>query len=669
MDRNLAMPSADEIVAKLQDYQNTMQEEGEMDFDVTLFVSEDDWDLKVGPSDMTSPDAISNATIDVDFSVDELEEIAKDLLYDLEEYASILGSDDRRGEDRYSRDDYDVDNEYYEEGCKKKKKPGDRELKESTPNFNYVNRCVAVTGEDLEDGHHPEVTRLPDNLPQLRSYPRMLISDDFNYGLYVVMTSGYYEGACIDWIADDDNDPDGFDYSRYPHDFANDLSNAGFDDLATEAFDIVEAHENSNNIDDYSEEDLANLGIIKSSAIEEYNAEIAKVNAYIDEIKRDYGYKEYAVTGVASNGEAFYHEIGESTSRGCGILEEDVDEETTEETTDDTTEETTDVGDLKADKVIKTNILLTEILPAIISVKDLENFELDGITFTSVEGTQVIDGVEILDAVLAEIPNGILGTIALNAEEAKFNGIPVTELNAVLTEAQSKFASSDDAAVQEAIQDDAEFLDMLKVIVMEKDITANIQDFVNEVSSESEDDVTTETEPEEEAESGETEEEEIVEEARGSENSGPLRPHIFIREIGSTDGVRDILVNIAKKFDEHMPGYLMSMTPKGSVLVTFGNMWSHKAREAAFNKMKEVWGDSVETRGISECVVKNTEGKYYNFKTKRFGRLSKNSVVMENKLPYSLPGMCVRRDIGDTVEYFESELSDSPLAHVESARQ
>lgn len=802
MASNLVVPSPEEIVGKLKEYQDTMREDGEIDFDVTFLVDEEDWDLKLGMSDMSSPNVISSATIDVDFPESELYEIALDLLSELDQMAHTIGSDDHRGEDYFSRDSYDPDNEYYEESvqvlgeasklgvkdvtevtlvsaegpmeelpktfksvqdasswlskypmqdtgytkfetligikyddiegnirkfrydhgkeeksfseqldsylknnvsfnveeaCKKKKKKDAKELEEAVeetdfmdeyhkqletmekklqnmfpnipfeqikkmaelalyteskvlkcksklnegaPNFNFINRCVYVSSDDIEDGNVPETSKLPSNLDQNRSYHRQLI-EEFSHGLYVVMTSGYHEGACIDWIADEDMDPNNFEPRRYPDDFINSLSDAGFDELADDA----DLYDGDTTVDDSGrlpDEAVTIFTAIQKRAIDRYNEEIDRVNAYIDDIKETYGYTELSLIGVASNGEAFYKPVNEDVNitvgrkakwrcfvscsspeeahkmriayeayagdrvdvgeneqsfavyiyaaneqeateiiqgiardagvvlveseiqevRGCGILEEDLKEEE---------EESSDVGDLKADKTLKTNILLAEILPGVVSSKDLEDFELDGVSFTSVDNTRVIDGVEVLDAILAEIPNGLLGTIAINPEETTFSGIPVTELNELLSKAQSKFATSDDGDIQTAIENDMEFLDMLRVVVLEKDIQINIQDFANDVDSESED-VTTEEEPQE------TESEDVVEES---------------------------------------------------------------------------------------YVIKTVEGKYYNPKTKNFQRLSKTCKMAKESLPYSLPGMCVRRDVEDKIEYFESELSESASASVE----
>lgn len=71
----------------------------------------------------------------------------------------------------------------------------------STPNFAYKHRCIVVTNDDFEFGNVPETERIPQGYT---SYPQSLIPTDFNF-YNVMLTSGYYEAACIDYEEKDDD--------------------------------------------------------------------------------------------------------------------------------------------------------------------------------------------------------------------------------------------------------------------------------------------------------------------------------------------------------------------------------------------------------------------------------------------------------------------------------
>ena len=74
-------------------------------------------------------------------------------------------------------------------------------LKEGTGNFYFENRCVVVTDEDYENGNYPEYEKKPID-PYSRNYPQYPLID-YNDGLNcyrIVLTAGYYEAACIDYV-------------------------------------------------------------------------------------------------------------------------------------------------------------------------------------------------------------------------------------------------------------------------------------------------------------------------------------------------------------------------------------------------------------------------------------------------------------------------------------
>lgn len=145
----------------------------------------------------------------------------------------------------------------------------------ATSNFCYDNRCVVVTNDDYECGNHPQ---LDEYRPEsLRSYPsHKLAGYDFIFW-DVVLTLGYYEHACIDYVERPD--------SRNVYDYFN-----GFRCSGKEIYDFLE-----DKFDEFVE---------YAAAIER-----KKVEAAIDKIKADYGYEEYGVYARFNNGETWYSKI------------------------------------------------------------------------------------------------------------------------------------------------------------------------------------------------------------------------------------------------------------------------------------------------------------------------------------------------------------------------
>ena len=171
----------------------------------------------------------------------------------------------------------------------------------SANNFMYENRCVVVTNENLEDEYLPA---LYGNATRNRNYPSKFIKE-FNF-FAVVLTYGYYGDACIDFI-------------EHPHRNAYDTvvgligypaTQREFIQECKEVFGISERQirqicgkVDGDQIDYYIEKASEKIG--------EYMAEKEKieVNCYINSLKQQYGYEEYACIGVASNGEGFYEKI------------------------------------------------------------------------------------------------------------------------------------------------------------------------------------------------------------------------------------------------------------------------------------------------------------------------------------------------------------------------
>lgn len=176
----------------------------------------------------------------------------------------------------------------------------------SAPNFNYNNRCVVVTNDDFEMGNMPSLGNIHgDN--SLRSYTSttLSISDDFNY-FDIVLTSGYYEHACIDYC-DKDGEAKGVEYH---------CGNDGYFTSKIALFNEVKS--SFSHISIYRMRKLCKgLNYAEDAEkiyaiIDEYlkDCEEKSVNKAIDGIKQKYGYEEYATAYRFSNGETGYRKVG-----------------------------------------------------------------------------------------------------------------------------------------------------------------------------------------------------------------------------------------------------------------------------------------------------------------------------------------------------------------------
>lgn len=172
----------------------------------------------------------------------------------------------------------------------------------ATGNFYYQNRCVVVTNDDYEIGNLPEMGECVDNS---RNYPSYLI-EEFEFW-EVVLTAGYYEGACIDYIEHHEHSP--YDvvqgYIGYPStkkELFKECKEAF--GLSRRKMQAICGNVGNIDIDDYVENATEKIG--------EYLAEKeeAKVNKFIDGLKQLHGYEEYNVSAVFSNGETIYSKVG-----------------------------------------------------------------------------------------------------------------------------------------------------------------------------------------------------------------------------------------------------------------------------------------------------------------------------------------------------------------------
>ena len=173
----------------------------------------------------------------------------------------------------------------------------------STCNFAYANRCIVVTDDDYEMDNLPPMGEwLKDN----RSYPsrELAVSDDFNF-FDIVITSGYYQDACIDYIRNEQTAEYFLGKTMY-YSTKRELFNACKDEFGLSEYRLRKICGKVKNCKNYDE-------WIESAydKITEYLAdnEERKVNEYLDGVKKLYGYEELRCTGIFSNGEGIYEKV------------------------------------------------------------------------------------------------------------------------------------------------------------------------------------------------------------------------------------------------------------------------------------------------------------------------------------------------------------------------
>lgn len=172
----------------------------------------------------------------------------------------------------------------------------------ATGNFCYENRCVVVSELDFEINNVPERIECVD---YNNSFPSWLI-EEFEYW-EVVITSGYYEGACIDYK--EHHSRSAYDvvqgYIGYPCSkkelFKSCKEEFG---LSKRKMQAICGNVGDMDIDDYVEKATEKVG--------EYLAEKEEkeVNEYIDKLKEEYGYEEVCRVATFSNGETIYQKVG-----------------------------------------------------------------------------------------------------------------------------------------------------------------------------------------------------------------------------------------------------------------------------------------------------------------------------------------------------------------------
>lgn len=173
----------------------------------------------------------------------------------------------------------------------------------SAGNFYYKNRCIVVTDEDLEYDNFPPLTNEYLN-NSLRAYPSRVVDHDMYLRYFeIVLTAGYYEGACLDFQEKDGNYIIN-DISCYI-DTKKDLIDELCDVSGLSKYRIKKLLPplNGMNFEEYKE--------TACDIIDEYlmNIESEKINNYLDKIKESYNFEEYATLARFSNCETIYKKI------------------------------------------------------------------------------------------------------------------------------------------------------------------------------------------------------------------------------------------------------------------------------------------------------------------------------------------------------------------------
>ena len=177
----------------------------------------------------------------------------------------------------------------------------------SAPNFSYSRRCVLVPDDRYDVGDYPSLGECFDNN---RSYPSYFLRDyeDMFSTLAIVLTCGYYADACLDIVDRDDkaNELQGYIYH---------YANLNREELLGDVCYFLGCSRNFANRFfkgcHYGQEDYAyRLEKAFDNLVDEWRRhELIKANKVLDEIKKEYGFKELTRTALFSNGEAFYDYI------------------------------------------------------------------------------------------------------------------------------------------------------------------------------------------------------------------------------------------------------------------------------------------------------------------------------------------------------------------------
>ena len=174
----------------------------------------------------------------------------------------------------------------------------------ATGNFDYENRCIVITDEDFENGNIPATSS---SVKTYRRSTRLIVDIDEDLRYYdIVITCGYYEHACLDFVEKSEPNDCLSLYGYYDFKNAHELHRCMSEDFGisvSTAWRICGKSSKVKNFYDYVETAFEKM--------DEYlrSREERVCNKIIDRIKKKFGYEEYVRFATASNGETFYEKI------------------------------------------------------------------------------------------------------------------------------------------------------------------------------------------------------------------------------------------------------------------------------------------------------------------------------------------------------------------------
>ena len=174
----------------------------------------------------------------------------------------------------------------------------------ATSNFDYENRCVVITNEDFEDGNIPATNGYIGNR---RVYTRLRVDIDEDLRYYdIVITYGYYEHACLDFVEKSNPEDCLSLYGSCEFKNAHELHKCMSEDFGISVPTARRACGKSSENEGFW--DYVSAAFERMDDYLKYHE--AKIcNRIIDRIKKDYGYEEWARYATSSNGETIYRKI------------------------------------------------------------------------------------------------------------------------------------------------------------------------------------------------------------------------------------------------------------------------------------------------------------------------------------------------------------------------
>jgi hypothetical protein len=180
----------------------------------------------------------------------------------------------------------------------------------ATSNFCYENRCIVISDEDYNEGNLPETTAYRGGN---RNYPASEVEAD-EYPAFgnhspkyhdIVITAGYYEGACLDYITNGYTiEDDMMEDHGSAREVMDDIFCAAFGNLSM--YRVRQLCGRLGNLSMYEYKRRA------IDRVDEFLArqECAVCDAICNYIRDKYGFQEYRRAAWLSDGSPIYERVG-----------------------------------------------------------------------------------------------------------------------------------------------------------------------------------------------------------------------------------------------------------------------------------------------------------------------------------------------------------------------